>query len=136
MRKNFDGSAWSATHGDEYKLLIADARRKRQATEGDAVEQGTPTENNSAGEDTTISTPNTRESNEYQEQKHPQQQTQPQSSSPPQPETAENNTENHAEDGDKIMEDTSPDDGNGKASECDKSLESKNQIIVIDDVVA
>ncbi|PGH23725.1 DNA repair protein rad18 [Polytolypa hystricis UAMH7299] len=46
MEKDFDGSAWSATHGDNYKALIANARRKSQRRASGEKPQAPPAEEN------------------------------------------------------------------------------------------
>ena len=46
MRKDFDGAAWAAYHGNDFKRLIAEARQKRNQSAkggaGKAVEPSNP----------------------------------------------------------------------------------------------
>ncbi|PGH03323.1 DNA repair protein rad18 [Helicocarpus griseus UAMH5409] len=44
MRKDFDATAWSTTHGDDYKTLIANARRKREKVDHAAAPAAAPAE--------------------------------------------------------------------------------------------
>ncbi|KAL1961129.1 hypothetical protein VTO42DRAFT_3074 [Malbranchea cinnamomea] len=125
MRKDFDGSAWSAAHMEDYRRLIADARRNRNQAASKAAPQG-----GASAEEVTsggVESSNAAEQSEQQPQVLQSHADQP-------PEIS--HLETGGCDGDQERKSPSLDESNKKCSQGSTSIDAEKQTVIVEDTAA